>query len=87
VALTSKLGPVVSGPKHQILRALAASQEYWLTRRSARRKWSWSDLTFLVSIASVSSCPSGCAFAHSRLNRLVDFESATLEDSVRMVSR
>ena len=87
VTSTSKLGPVVSGPKHQILRASVTSHENSSASTRARSLKSSRAVTLPFSMATVSSSSSGNAFAYNRLCLFWDFESATMDDSALTVSR
>ena len=62
VTSTNKLGPVVSGPKHQIFLASVTSQPNSSARTRARSLKSSRELTLPASIAFVSSSSRGKAF-------------------------
>lgn len=87
VTSTNKLGPVVSGPKHQIFLASVTSQPYSSARRRARILKSSRELTTPFSMALVSSSSIGRALQKIRLCLFCDFDRATMLDSVLTVSR
>ena len=87
VTSTSKFGPVVSGPKHQIFLASVTSQPYSSARMRARALKSSRGLILPPSMALDNSSSRGNALTYRRLCLFCDFDRATIEDSALTVSR
>ena len=87
VTSTSKLGPVVSGPKHQIFRASVTSQPCSSARIRARALKSSRGAILPLSMSLVTSSSSGRALTYNRLCLFCDFDSATMDDSAFTVSQ
>ena len=87
VTSTNRLGPVVSGPKHQIFLASVTSHPNSSAMTLARALKSSRELTLPASMAWVSSSSMGWALRYRRLCLFWDFDRATMEDSALTVSR
>jgi len=87
VVSTNRLGPVVSGPKHQIFLASVTSHPNSSARTRARALKSSRALTFPSSIAFVTSSSRGVALLKIRLCLFCDLDRATMLDSALTVSR
>src|SRR6195952_4991754 len=84
---TSKLGPLVSGPKHQIFRASVTSHPCSSAKRRARSLKSSRGPILPASMAFATSSSSGSAVMYRRLCLLGDFDRAVMLDLAPTDSR